>query len=64
MSLLRITIEYANRTVAYFKAKRQVDIPSNIREVRVNLGCGLAVEKGWINIDGSLNALVSSMPSS
>jgi predicted SAM-dependent methyltransferase len=30
--------------------------------VKVNLGCGLSVAEGWINIDGSLNALVSALP--
>jgi predicted SAM-dependent methyltransferase len=30
--------------------------------VKVNLGCGLAVAAGWINVDASLNALVASWP--
>jgi SAM-dependent methyltransferase len=30
--------------------------------VKVNLGCGLAVAKGWSNVDASLNALVASWP--
>ena len=30
--------------------------------VKVNLGCGLAVAKGWINVDASLNALIASWP--
>jgi predicted SAM-dependent methyltransferase len=29
---------------------------------RLNLGCGLAVAKGWINIDASFNALIASWP--
>jgi len=32
--------------------------------VKLNLGCGLAVAKGWINVDGSLNALAASWPRS
>ena len=32
--------------------------------VKVNIGCGLAVAPGWINIDGSLNTLVATLPSS
>jgi predicted SAM-dependent methyltransferase len=31
--------------------------------VKVNVGCGLAVAPGWINVDGSLNALVARAPS-
>jgi len=31
--------------------------------IKINLGCGLRVAKGWLNIDGSLNALISSWPS-
>jgi predicted SAM-dependent methyltransferase len=30
--------------------------------VKVNLGCGLQVAPGWINIDGSLNSLVAAAP--
>ena len=30
--------------------------------VKVNLGCGLTVTQGWVNIDGSLNSLVSKLP--
>ncbi|MCF8196962.1 MAG: methyltransferase domain-containing protein [Polynucleobacter sp.] len=30
--------------------------------IKVNLGCGLRVTKGWLNIDGSLNALFASWP--
>lgn len=30
--------------------------------VKINLGCGLRVAKGWLNIDGSLNAMFSSWP--
>ena len=29
---------------------------------QVNLGCGLRVASGWLNIDGSLNALIASWP--
>ena len=60
--MLRSTIEITNRTMRRIKAKRRISVPAGIPDVRVNLGCGLAVAKGWINIDGSLNALVASMP--
>lgn len=32
--------------------------------VKVNLGCGLRVARGWLNIDGSLNAMAASWPAS
>ena len=30
--------------------------------VKINLGCGLAVSPGWLNVDGSLNCVVSKFP--
>jgi SAM-dependent methyltransferase len=43
------------------KKNRRVNVNTD-SEVKVNLGCGLAVYGDWVNIDGSLNALVSSLP--
>lgn len=63
MKILRTTIEISNSVLGYLKARQRLSIPSGFKSVRLNLGCGLAVTKGWINIDGSLNALVASMPS-
>jgi SAM-dependent methyltransferase len=62
LKLLRSTIELTNHVMARFKAKRIIPVPAGFNSVCLNLGCGLAVTKGWINIDGSLNALVASMP--
>lgn len=36
----------------------------NNKDLRINLGCGLAVTKGWINVDGSFNAFIAAMPKS
>lgn len=60
---LRSTIELTNRLLARLKAGRRASLPEGFDSVRLNLGCGLAVAPGWLNIDGSLNALVASMPS-
>lgn len=62
MSILRSAIELTNGVLAKVKSGRRVAVPVGMESVRLNLGCGLAVAKGWINIDGSLNALVASMP--
>lgn len=34
------------------------------KKLMLNLGCGLAVHPGWVNIDGSLNAVIASLPKS
>lgn len=62
MALLRSTIEFTNRAMAAIKAKQRIKLAAELEEVRLNLGCGLAVTGGWVNIDGSLNALVASFP--
>ena len=63
MKLLRTIIESSNNILGQIKANRKIDVPHGFSSVRLNLGCGLAVTKGWINIDGSLNSLVAAMPS-
>jgi SAM-dependent methyltransferase len=62
VNLLRLSIECSNQVFGRLCAKRIHDIPKGFSSVRMNLGCGLAVAKGWVNIDGSLNALVAAMP--
>ena len=37
-------------------------VKKNRGNLNINLGCGLTVASGWINIDGSLSCLVSKMP--
>jgi SAM-dependent methyltransferase len=45
------------------RQSRKVAIPQTLRkQVKVNLGCGLAIAPDWINIDGSLNALIAPLP--
>ncbi len=49
--------------LARIKRKQRVALPSRSEEkIKLNLGCGLAVAPGWINIDGSLNALIATLP--
>jgi predicted SAM-dependent methyltransferase len=63
-SLLRWCIEAITRILCYMKRGVQVTPRALSQDglVKVNLGCGLAVAKGWTNVDASLNALVASWP--
>lgn len=61
MKVLRHVIELTNLTLGKLKRKQCCKV-STEQPVKVNLGCGLAVAKGWINIDGSLNALIANLP--
>lgn len=62
MKLLRSVIELTNRIMVQINKNKQIEVPAEFNSVRLNLGSGLAVTKGWINIDGSLNSLVASLP--
>lgn len=45
--------------------KKQIRYPTpdkNDGLIKINLGCGLRVHRGWFNIDGSLNALIAAWP--
>lgn len=61
MKLARVLIEFTNQTLGRLKAKRRIDLGAQ-DDLRLNLGCGLAVTKGWLNIDGSPSALIAGMP--
>lgn len=61
MKLLRQTIELTTTMLGRFKRNQRCKVDSR-QAVKVNLGCGLAVAPGWVNIDGSLNALVANLP--
>ncbi len=61
MHLIRSIIELSTQTLCYVKKNRRIRTVKN-SPVKINLGCGLAVAKGWINVDGSLNALIAQLP--
>ena len=61
--IMRKIIEMVNKLVGKMRANRRAAVPKNLDSIRLNLGCGLAVEKNWINIDGSLNAFFATLPS-
>lgn len=53
VNLLGYLLQYRKKDIKYFQDKKIICI---------NLGCGLAIAPGWINVDASLNALFSGMP--
>jgi predicted SAM-dependent methyltransferase len=64
MKVLRRMIDSASSILGYLKRRQRRTIPAGYASpTKVNLGCGLAIAAGWINIDGSLNALIASSPS-
>ena len=62
--MLRAFINLGIGLLGKLKRNRRVVATADIRDgkVKINLGCGLRVAKGWLNIDGSLNALIASWP--
>lgn len=57
---LRSLIDFSTRIFGKLKRHQKKCIDAPI--VKLNLGCGLAVYGDWINIDGSLNALIAGWP--
>jgi len=64
MSYLSWIIDFSIDAVGKLRRNRKVYPPKDERDglVKVNLGCGLRVVQGWLNIDGSLNAMLASWP--
>ncbi len=64
MSVLRSIIDSATAALCYLRRGRRAAVTPDPRDgrVKINLGCGLAVCNGWINVDTSLNALVAAWP--
>lgn len=59
--MIRSIINISTHTTTWINRNRRMKPKGNNR-VKLNLGSGLKVSPGWINIDGSLNALISSWP--
>lgn len=58
---IRRIIDFVTKVLYYAGRGRGIRV-DRYGTVRINLGCGLSVEPGWINVDGSLNALVAGWP--
>ena len=63
MMILRILSEAVNSGVLKLKKAQRIKTPSDGAQIKLNLGCGLAVQRTWINVDGSLNAMIAGFPS-
>jgi SAM-dependent methyltransferase len=66
VSILRNIIDATTAALCYCKRGRRVTVTPDQRDrlVKINLGCGLAVCDGWINVDASLNAMAAAWPQS
>ena len=62
MPIIYKITEIVNSILLILKRKRIINIRNTNAPLKLNLGCGLAVEKSWVNIDGSLNSLFSNFP--
>lgn len=62
MSFLRSFIDTSTAILCSLKRHRRLSIEALDQPVKVNLGCGLTVAPGWLNIDGSINAMVACLP--
>ena len=64
MSVLRSAIDALVQITGALRKHRKITPSSSTVDGRVcvNLGCGLAVAPGWINVDASLNALFGGAP--
>ena len=61
MSLPRKILDTLTLAIGYYKRGRRI-LLRDPGGVKLNLGCGLAVAPGWVNIDGSPNALIAGLP--
>lgn len=58
--MLRRILDAISISAAWLNGRRR--IRTSDRVVRINLGSALVVAPGWINVDGSLNALFAGAP--
>lgn len=63
MRVMRQVVDGTTNFIGKVNRRRKRAIPArHAAQVKINLGCGLAIAPGWINIDGSLNALIANLP--
>jgi len=61
---MRWLIDTTTLLLGRLRRNRRVPVSADSADgkVKVNLGCGLAVAPGWINVDASLNAVLANLP--
>lgn len=57
---MRVFIDSVTRIVAWLNRRQRIKTGSH--PLKINLGCGLRVIDGWVNIDVSLNAFFAKWP--
>lgn len=57
---MRGLVDFVTRVLLWSRRGRQVD--PTVHPVKVNLGSGLVVADGWINLEGSAHAWVGKLP--
>src|SRR3989304_3714321 len=62
MKPLRCVVDGLSLLLGKLKRNQRIALPADGSSIKINLGCGLAVVPGWVNVDGSLNALVATLP--
>ena len=60
-ALARHAVDLITGSIGWMR-RNHIVIPPSGQFVKVNLGAGLTVAPGWLNVDGSLNALVATAP--
>jgi SAM-dependent methyltransferase len=61
ISSARILIERATALLGWMHRNQRL-VPPFERPLKLNLGAGLRVAPGWVNIDGSINAWIAGKP--
>jgi len=62
MSALRPLVDGITLLLGRLKQYQRIALTRISKPVKINIGCGLTIVPGWVNIDGSLNTLFATWP--
>lgn len=63
MKILRWIVDCTTISLGKIKKNQKINLAINEYPIiKLNLGCGLAIAPNWINVDGSFNAFVATLP--
>lgn len=57
---MRFLIDKTTHLFSLLRKRQRVSVQLPV--LKANLGAGLAIAPGWVNVDGSLNALIANLP--